>query len=307
MNYLQFSKKENLIEKILTHFGIIKQEKVIIKINHEPDYNISEYMREQDSDYYFYKYWDFRREFNSVVEIRITDKYIVHYDNFKHLSSEYKIPFPTYDECSFLMDVLNEDVDALDNNTLGTETDNFKLNNLRIKSIDNLDGRIYYDGSFTGSSYEINPVDWAVYSVINISAVPLEIDDMAFYNSLLAESYVLLKEKKYKLSYFLLYSAFESFINYELGKEEEEGRLKDKINELFCLKFPNLSRHQIYTSIIMLFDSYTNNRNDIAHGRSTIDVDHKIVEKSFLFVLTMISSFLLNISKFEDLKTILDV
>ncbi|AZA64432.1 hypothetical protein EG345_06740 [Chryseobacterium carnipullorum] len=250
MNYDQFSGKDDLINQILIRQGILISEKIIIKIDHQPDYEISEYKREQDADYYFYNSWKFKNKFNSVFDISVSQNHIFHFDNFNDLSNNYNIPFNIGSECDFLLDVLKKDSDALFVYGFGIETDNFTIHNVRIKAIDNLKGRVYYDGSFTGSSYEIDPLDWGIYSILDISACPIEIDDKPFYNSLLAESYLLLKERKYKLSYFLLYSAFESFVNFELGKGDEEGRLKDKLNELFCLKFPNLGIHQIYTSVI---------------------------------------------------------
>ncbi|MCC3215545.1 MULTISPECIES: hypothetical protein [Chryseobacterium] len=301
MNYNQFSKKESLIDDILAKLGILITKKLIIKIDHEPDYEISEYTREREKEYYLQNFWNFKNKFNSVVEAEVLENHILHYDNFIQLSEEYNIPFCNDEECEFLLDVLKKDNDALIVYGFGTDAGNFRINNLRIKSIDNLKARVHYDGSFYGSSYEINQNDFAVYSILYVNALPLDIDSMPFYYSLLGESHLLLKEKKYKLSYFLLYSAFESFINYELGRDEEEGRLKDKLNELFCLKFPNLGIHQIYTSIITLFDKYTLDRNSIAHGRNMIDVDDVTVKKSFIFVLTMISAYLLNSSKFDDL------
>ncbi len=301
MNYDQFSRKDDLINQILIRQGILISEKIIIKIDHQPDYEISEYKREQDADYYFYNSWKFKNKFNSVFNISVSQNHIFHFDNFNDLSNNYNIPFNIGSECDFLLDVLKKDSDALFTYGFGTETDNFTIHNVRIKAIDNLKGRVYYDGSFTGSSYEIDPLDWGIYSILDISACPIEIDDKPFYNSLLAESYLLLKERKYKLSYFLLYSAFESFVNSELGKGDEEGRLKDKLNELFCLKFPNLGTHQIYTSVITFFDKYNLDRNAIAHGRNRVEIDEEMVEKSFIFVLTLISSYLFNSSKFDDL------
>ncbi|MBH1959941.1 MAG: hypothetical protein I8H68_07500 [Flavobacteriia bacterium] len=301
MNYNQFSKKENVIDTILTQFGILTTKKIIIKIDHEPDYEISEYMKERETNYYFYNAWSFKNKFSFVVNVNVNENHIFHYDNFEQLSDEYNIPFYLGNECEFLLNIWEEDSDAFQVFGFGTDTDNFRINNFRIRAVDNLEGNVYYDGSFYGSGYEINQNDFAVYSMIDVNAVPLYIDEKPFYNSLLAESYLLLKEKSYKLSYFLLFSALESFINYELGKGDVEGRLKDKLNELLTSKFQNLAKHQIYSCIIHLFDDYTRDRNTIAHGRNSIDVDQKIVEELFLFVLTMISSYVLDSSTFEDL------
>ncbi len=301
MNYNQFSKKQNLIDIILTKFGILITEKLIIKINHEPDYEISPYMRERETDYYFYNSWNFKHHFSFVIDVDIVKNHIFHYDDFINMSCEYGISYYTGEECEFLLSAVEKDSDALETNGFGSGTENFKINNLRIGTIDNLESKVYYEGSFWGASYEIDQNDFAIYSMINVIATPLYIDDKPFYNSLLAESFILLKERKYKLSYFLLYSAFDSFINYELGSADEQGRLKDKLKELFSSRFSNLNNHPIYTGIIKLYDQYTNNRNAIAHGKSPIEVDEEMVEKSFIFVLTMISSYLTGADKFDDL------
>lgn len=301
MNYNQFSKKKNLIDIILTKLGILISKKLIIKIDHEPDYEISEYKREIDTDYYFYNSWNFKDDFSFVINVDIIENHIFHSDDFKNMSDEYNISFSVGDECEFLLSTLEEDSSALESHGFGTDAENFKINNLRIRAIDNLEGQVYYDGSFYGASYEINPIDFAIYSMINVTATPMYIDEKPFYHSLLAESFILLQERKYKLSYFLLYSTFESFINYELDAADEEGRLKDKLKELFCLRFTNLSVHQIYTGIIKLYDKYTLDRNAIAHGRSPIKVDKEMVEKSFIFVLTLMSSYFTSTDKFDDL------
>ncbi|KNB61179.1 MULTISPECIES: hypothetical protein [Chryseobacterium] len=303
MKYGQFSRKDNIINKILARLGILVTEKIIIKIDHHPDYRISQYRGEEETTYYFNNSWNFENKYSSVVNINVIDKYIFHYDNFKHLSSEYGISFLGYNECGFLQDVMEEHPDAFEEHSFGTETDNFTFNSLNIKTVDNLKHRVYYDGSFDGTSYEISPTDWGVYSILDVIAINIDIDEMPFYKSLLAESYLLLKEKKYKLSHFILYSAFENFINFELDAQDREDRLKDKLNELFCSKFPNLGIHQIYTSTVDLFDNYTIERNAIAHGRGRLDVNEQMVEKSFIFVLTLMSSYSLHSSKFEDLYT----
>lgn len=301
MNYSQFSKTKKLINIILAKFGILISKTLIIKIDNEPDYEISEYKREIEADYYFYNSWNYKENFRFVIDISIIKTHILHFDNFKNISEEYNIPFYVGNECEFLLNALEKDSNVLESHGFGTDVDSFKIKKIRISTIDNIEGKVNYEGTFYGGSYEINPVDFAIYSIINVVGTPLDIDDKPFYNSLLAESFILLQQGNYKLSYFLLYSAFESFINYELGTADEQERLKDKLKKLFCIKFPNLSTHQIYTNTVKYFDQYTIDRNGIAHGKSPIKVDKKMVEESFTFVLTMISSYLTFTDKFDDL------
>ena len=301
MNYIQFASKENLIDKILIRLGILTKDKVVIKIDNNPDYDITEYRREIVTNYFFNNFWNFTNEFKSIVDISISENHIFDFDTFQRLSKEYEIDFSEGKNCDFLLKVLKKDKDAFELNSFGTEVNDFILRNIRVRAIDNLNGRIYYEGSFQGDNSGIEPIDWEVYSTLLVSAIPNNIDNLPFYKSLIAESYLLYKEKKFKLSYFLTFSAFESFINYESGGDDEPERLKDKFKELFHSKFTELSTQQIYTSIVSMYDEYSTNRNIIAHGRNKITIDQEIVKKSLLFILTLISSYELNSLTFDDL------
>ncbi|MDD2982081.1 MAG: hypothetical protein PHQ74_01720 [Crocinitomicaceae bacterium] len=306
MNYIQFSNKQNLIDKILIRLGILTTDNVVIKINNNPDYDITEYRRNVVANYFFNNFWDFSSKYKSIVDINILDNHIFHFDTLQSLSKEYEIEYNEGNDCDFLLQVLIQNKDAFELNSFGTEVNDFELHNLRIRTIDNLKGRIYYEGSFQGDSSDIEPLDWGVYSTLGLNAIPNDIDNLPFYKSLLAESYLLLKEKKFKLSYFLTFSAFESFVNFELGGNDEPDRLKDKFKELFGSKFIVLNSHQIYTSIMSMYDNYTSNRNTIAHGRNEIIIDQEMVKSSLLFILTLISTYELNSLTFDDLYSNFD-
>jgi hypothetical protein len=73
MNYKQFSNKQSLIDKILIRLGILTTDKLIIKIDNNPDYDITEYRREIVPNYFFHNYWDFTNKFKSIVEISIAE------------------------------------------------------------------------------------------------------------------------------------------------------------------------------------------------------------------------------------------
>ena len=59
LNYSQFAQIPQVLPKILTALGVIQNKRVLIKIDNTPDYDISEYLREIDTDYYFHNHWSF--------------------------------------------------------------------------------------------------------------------------------------------------------------------------------------------------------------------------------------------------------
>lgn len=302
MNYTQFSNKVHIQEKILTKLGILTKEELIIRINNHPDYNLTKYKKEIVSDYFFHNSWDYSEKFNSIIDVCILRNDIFHFDTLQTLSQQYRIEFnEKTDNCDFLLQVQKKDNEAFVKYGFRTEVNDFILHRIKIRSIDNLKKCIYYEGSFQGDSSDIEPLDWGVYSTLKVTAVPKKIDTQPFYKLLIAESFLLLIENKFKLSYFLTFSAFESFVNYELGGNEEPVRLKDKLKELFCNKFNALGRNQIYTSVMSMYDTYETNRNSIAHGRNELIIDAEQVRISLLFILTLISSFEFNISTFDVL------
>lgn len=306
MNYQQFLKPSRRLEDILVMLGILKQEYIFIPINNRPDYDISEYQREVFTNYYFNNSWGFAQEFQSVVEAKIIESHILHADSINKMSQEYEVDYNGNDKFipSFLSQVFNKDKEALSIYGFGTEAGEFKINNVRISSINNFECKINYDGSFIGNSSDIEPLDWGVYSLVRIVGIPADITESLFYKSLLAECYVLFKENKMKLAYFTAYSALESFINYQLGTGDEGGeRLKDKLTELFNFKFSNLSTHQIYCSVASMFNPYTTDRNTIAHGRNAISLSKEQAKDALIFVSLLICTYEHNLLTFDELVT----
>ena len=59
MNYRNFQKRDNLIEQLLYFFGIIEKERLLIEIDHMPDYDLSTYQRDITTDYVFMNKWRF--------------------------------------------------------------------------------------------------------------------------------------------------------------------------------------------------------------------------------------------------------
>ncbi len=188
----------------------------------------------------------------------------------------------------------------------GTDGGDFKVNRIRVNSIDNINSKINYEGSFFGNSSDIDPIDYGVYCLLRVTAVSRDIDFANFYKELIAESYVLFKESNFKLAYFLAYSGFESFINSSLGIGDEPGRLKERLQELFKCKFLDLSRHQIYTCVVNDFDRLTDKRNTIAHGRGAVSINKKETEEALLFILILVCTYEFQCSKFDELNSKLE-
>ena len=300
MNYKQFSNQKNILQRLLVSLEILTTKEVIIRINNSPDYDISEYRREEDANYYFNNSWDFSRHVQSVVDIDFIETKLFHYDHLREASIEFSVPFDEMDHTKFINDMYLVNNDWFYDSGFETDIDQFKLHHLRPGLIDNVKKTFNYEGSFLGNYETFDPIDWGMYSLIDITGMPESVDK--FYKEIIGESYVLKSESKNKLSYFLAYSAFESFINLELGTTNDERRLKEKVNELYRNKFHILEKHQIYCSIIDIYDTFTNNRNNIAHGTNNIAVTNDELNKVFLFILLMIASYKFNCNTFDELN-----
>lgn len=298
--------KNNSILKFLYKFGLIEKILKVIRINNHPDYDITEYEREIDTTYYFHNYWEFKELFFSVFNIEIIDNKVFSFDHLTEISKELGIEFNENFESEFLELAYLKNKETVEIHDFGTSWDEFKLNNLRIRSIDNLNKKVYIEGSFFGNHVTIEPDYWGIYSFLLIEKVPLEINNYDFYKSLLIESYLLYQSGNYKLSYFIGFSAIESFVNKELGKEDEKKRLNEKLTELFASKFDNICKHQIYSSIVNDFSKFTDLRNSIAHGKDKILIERDLVEKILLFSLILISSYKTESITFDELNSKLE-
>lgn len=144
-------------------------------------------------------------------------------------------------------------------------------------------------------------VDFKVVSKIRIEGFKKNFE---FYNQLIAESRILLTEEKFKLSYFLLYSAIENYINNELSSENFEERLEDKLKRLCKMNLGDLNKNKIYSSIVANFKNYTTIRNTIAHGKKEIELTKTDLYEFSNFVLLIIYINKTEINNFEDLLKI---
>lgn len=299
MTYKNFKTKGNILNKLFVRLGILTTNKIIIRINNTPDYDISEYKREEDSNYYFHNSWGFSGHAQFIADIDVIDSKIFHYDDLLRASQEYNLLFDHENHVTFINEMYALNNDWFSQDGIEPDIDQFKLSQLRVASIDNEQRQFHYEGSFFGNYETFDPIDWGLYSLIEITGMPQQRDD--FYKEIIAESYILNREKKNKLSYFLAYSAFESFINKQLGGEDEEKRIKEKVTDLYKNKFANIDTHQIYCSVMNAFTPFSNNRNNIAHGRNNISIGNEELNDALMFIAIMICTYELGCNTFDEL------
>ncbi|MBD77815.1 MAG: hypothetical protein CL840_02585 [Crocinitomicaceae bacterium] len=300
LNYSLFALTPQVIPKILIALGIIQNKGILIKIDNTPDYDISEYQREVDTDYYFHNHWGFKDHFQSIVDAHFREQFIFHFDDLTRASKELGLPFDHSNHTEFVNQIYSSYPKKLPEYSFSIEWDEFKFKNLRLVSIDNIKKKLFYEGAFFGNSDTITPLDWGVYSLLNLTCVSFS--RLPFYKQLVLEGYLLKKEGKYKLAFFLTYSAFESFVNFKSGTADDEERLKEKVTKLYRNQFPKLEKHQIYCSVMNQYDKFTNDRNNIAHGTRQIEVSQEELDSLLIFVLIMISCYEFNFKKFDELS-----
>lgn len=303
MNYSKFIHQENLLEELLQYLGIINNESIVIKINNYPDYNISTYYREVIAEYYFKNKWSFKNLYSEITSAKFLDSKIFHFDDIEQNE--------VYDFSELLLNGdLEENLNEIHNhypkyfyeNGSGLkDIDDFKVNELRMLMVDNSNKSLIYEGSFLGNNDNIDTLDYGIFSLLNLTGVRKYLHE--FYLNLIAESYLLYSQQNYKLSFFICFSAIECFINIQLNSEEKEERLNDKLKELFKVRFGNLNKNQIYTSIINDFGDFTTIRNNIAHGKKEIEITESNVQNILFFTTILIASFESCLENFSELNS----
>lgn len=305
MNYRKFKKEKGLIRRLLNSLEIIEYHQQFIKITNLPDPDFFPYEAGTSADFYFRNFWDFTEDFETVLEAEIDSSRIYTADCLNEISKESGINF-TYTDRSIgklLQSVYQESPKLLEEHGFDTEFDEFQLRALAVFSIDNLEKRLNYEGSFYGSSYEMDSDYWSVYALTTLVTVPLSIQWAWFYKSLVAESYTLLLAHNYKLAFFLLFSALDSFVNDAGGTQPQAGHLKDKLRDLFGHKLGDLTKHQIYSGLAGDFERFKDWRNNIAHGNEYLDLSLENVQDAFVFVLTLMLTYETGAGDFKDLLT----
>ena len=301
-NFLKKIKDSELNKLLLSELDIVKNEIVFIEIDISPDFDKIEYEKSIGKTYYFKNKWNFKYEYDSIIEAKIIDSFAFDLDTIHELQSEHNI---TVDSNKHIYSEVLREAYLIDNDSFNGESlenwDDFKINTINILNINNTKKTITYDGGFFGELPYIEMADFAVVSKIEVEGFKRNYE---FYNQLIAESKILLAEKKYKLSYFLAYSALESFINNELYSEKLEDRLEDKLKELCKKNLGELNKNRIYSSLVSKFKDYTIIRNTIAHGKEEIEITETELYEFFNFVLLIIY---INKSKIESFEEILEI
>lgn len=307
MNYTTFKTKKNIEQKILRHLGILKITSRIIQINNYPDFDLSKYEGLSESTYYFRDSWSYEGHISAVTDISIESSAVFHYEDICRLSEEYGVLYKEKDGYGTFLDLIREkNIDVMSEAGISAEFDGFRLNSLQVERIDHPKKVVHFFGSYTGDSSTIEPLDWNLIIECAFSGFLSGEDSSDFYIDLVSESYALRDSGNLKLSYFILFTAFENFVNEKLGSQKEIGRLKEKLNLLFKTLYSSLERHQIYTSVAGQIDGWEKIRNEIAHGRSSNVVTRNEINGLSIFVLTLIASFETKTSKFEELLNMLE-
>jgi len=299
---MKFSTYKNRVDirQLLIYIEIIDIKELIIPVIIEPDYDVSEYKREIGTDYFIINKWSFRNYFEKLTNIEIISHRFYHNNDFKELDENLKSKLST-SSIEENLNIINE-IDADFFGYFGSDSDDyeeFKLNHLRIRNVDNLKKNIQYEGAFFGDSYSLDILDFGecgFYSKIQIEGICQSI----LYKDLLGESYLLYLSGNYKLSHFVAYSAFENFLNLKTNSFSVQERLSDKLKKMFKESNIDTNKNTIYCSIINNFSKQTKRRNNVAHGK-TEKIDATIVELFFIEIITMIILYEKECLNFEQL------
>lgn len=303
MTLKEFANKKNIIETLLSGLNLIEEKSWITKIDFYPDPDITELDRHRDKQYYFAGKRKFDDNHNYVLDCDYNEPFVFSYDRLDEIEQHTEMKFSDKED---ILNSLNElddfDNELIDEYSFPTDFDGFKLNNIKIKFINNTKKEINYEGGFFGSSMDIDPDFWNLFSYINVKAIKK--NQTEFYKDLIGESYVLKLEGNYKLSFFILFSALESFVNLKLQDEDNEGkRLKGQIGDLYKKEHnvQTLIKDTLYTSLMNDIYRQIDNRNIIAHGKNDITVTEKELNNFFICVLTYIISVEFKWKSFDEI------
>lgn len=310
MKYQKLVGSEHHISILMESIDIFRNHRAFICLDHNPDYNITPYQGSMFADYYFNNSYKFPCNYSSVYDVSIHKVGIYHADDFDFLKKQKRFSHlknitengeDTLNACLEIEIQNGDDSDFFEHFGFGTEVNQFKLGEVNFSGADITRKRYSISGNFVGDSSDIDPIDWAIYAEVEFWGLESSDFEEEFYSDLLVKSYNAYLEKDYRMSFFLAYSAFEGFINQNLSSGKEEERLSDKLSKLFKNRFNDISRHQIYTTIIKDFNGrLTFLRHDIAHGRKS-DFTEDTTREMLIISLLFISSYQNYADKFSDL------
>lgn len=307
MKYKEFIKstEPNLIENLFVKLGYLNNQIKFVPINNYPDYDMSPYEGRCLNNYYFKNKWCFKNDFDSIINASIIDSALFHADCITDIAKEYSLNLEfKNDRFTTIVEQAYEiDKDSFCKYSHKADINDFKLNELRIISIDNVNRYINYDGTFFGDMCSIESPDCKLISKIEIIGVNRNFNELEFYKQLLVEAFILNEENRYKLSFFVTYSALENFVNTQMDCNDKRSRFNDKLKKLFKSYWKDISSHSIYNSLMNDFSSYTGTRNKIAHGKNQIEINEKNSKSLLRFVLILIASYTWKDETFKELYT----
>lgn len=291
MKKQELKNKTNIIEEYLISQTLIKEGKYLFKMDFNPDYDYTDSEKDISQIYYFHESIDFSDVFYNIIK---------HSDIKPHILSPYNLNFSLND---YLTPIDTEELEEIIESEVPTEFDEFKLNKIHLYSHDNINKTLNYDCTCKTERLFLGEDLVNIYCEVDLTGISNKIYNEKLYNQLIVDSYLKYLQKDYRMAFFLMYSAFEGFINLKSGKPNEEKRLIQKKNELFKTQFNNLNKNQINSSINMAI--FEKKRNDIAHGNENYKITKEIVDDIYFDLIALIISFEQNITNYSDLKVYL--
>lgn len=302
MNYARFRKQKDIDLRLLSVLNILERGRKIIQLDNHPDYDLSSYEGFVEKPYFFRDTWSFANDYSAIINIVVEHVGVFHFDDIQRLSSEYNVPFRSDGSFDIILNsVRNMNPNLMWEDAIDPDFDGFKLQEVKISSVDQFRKTVEFLGGYTGCSDSIQPMDWNIVVECSFNGFVSGEHYGGFYADLIAESYALREAGNHKLSYFIAFTAFENYINEHLDAHDKEGRLKDKLSEIFKVQFGDLGKHQVYTSVVGEFDTWEAMRHAVAHGKGKIEVAREHVEGLMVFVLTLLSSIELLETTFDGL------
>lgn len=296
--------KIQTIDPLLKALDIITDEIFYFKIDNYPDYDFFPYQGEVGSNYYFKNKISYPDIFHSIIIAKDISENILDYESWENICFKLKIKNNNANNFFISHNELSNVGLSIEKIGYDTTVNEFQLNKFRILMVNNNTRTLVYDGAFNGDSFDIESTTYVIISKIQIKYIPKP-KVKSLFIELISESYLLYHRGDFKLAFFILYSALENFINYELNSNDDDVRLKEKIKLLYKKRFNKLNKSQIYSSLLHSYNIFVKTRNIIAHGRENIIIKKKDVEELFLFVLISIISYNNEITTYDDLYEII--
>lgn len=231
----------------------------------EPDIEIHAYEKTREKEYFFRSEIDLSKDYKYLISADMLD---YGYSNEENLSN------------------------SLNNEGSGRLTVRLDDNNLR-KNI------LYLEGTINASSYDFSSIDDKKIAVLQLFGVKKNIK-LQLFEELLLEAYSLELEKNYRVSFFSYFTAIEAYVTFwlepvklglysELHRALEYLQLDDKLRLIFKYSsgVSDLNEIKLWSDFMGLFKDLKDKRNEIAHGKSVVDINILDIQHIFLVVCVL--------------------